>query len=240
MRSPIQLYKNQESMKTMEKKLLIILAILLLVAGCSKEPDSLEDHKETLNASMKAYYQLEARKYEGDAFEAKVIDLVEVSHPYSADTNISFYRYRIVIAPKYNTATVLRSVRLDPADELIGAYLRGASPVGTGNIDTWNSVTSAFTFDKWEKLEDFSAYELSITFNNLTDTFMSEKKIEDAALKSALQNVELMIKYNDKVDTIVLDEIEIKSITSELLDSRDDLRELSSGGQTFDQFVPYE
>lgn len=229
-----------ESEKIMKKKVLIVMTALLILVGCSKKTVVLADHIESLSVSMKAFYELDSKKYEGTAFDAKVIDLIEVPHTFSNETDINFYRYRIVIAPKYDTAIKLQSVRLEPKDTAIYNYLNSSSPSGAGNIEIWNSVTASFSFEKWEELEEFGAYELAITFNNLTNQFMDEEGIEEAVLNDALQNLNLIIRYNDTSDTISLENIERIAITPDLLNSREDLYELSSEGRTFDQFTPYE
>lgn len=153
--------------------------------------------------------------------------------------DITFYRYRIVIAPKYEIDTKLKSLRLDFVDDDVMAYLNSSSPIGAGNIDEWNSVTEGIEFEKWDELSDFSAYELSITFNNLTDSFMREKGMSEKTLLKALQNAKLTIQYNNSVDTFELKDIIISELTGELQNSRDDLLELSENGQTYDQFMVF-
>lgn len=224
----------------MRKSILVIVFALFFITGCTNRRTLLEDHKDVVNSSLKAFYELNRQKYVGDAFEVKVLDVVEVPYAYSKDTDIKFYRFRIVIAPKYEVSTQLTSIRLDLVNDDIMKYLNGSSPIGTGNIDVWNSVSEKLTFERWEKLEDFNAYELSITFNNLTDLFMSDQGITDDELRQALQHPKLTIKYNDSTDRIRLDDIEIVEVTSGLQSSRENLLELSNNGQTFDQFIIYE
>lgn len=232
----------------MKKHFLVLVATLFLFMvffiACNKnnEYSELNLGTEKLSITMKNYFNDEAPNYKGTAFQIKPKSIFIV--PFSVNClNRTYYRYRLLIAPITNESIEIESIRVQPSNEKIRNYLDNSKTlVGLGNLDEWNSVTNEMVYFKFTEIEEFTAYQLEITFNNLGDSTLSESGITIAEFEDGIRNIEVVIKYNGKEDKIKLVEIDLKRIESkedEILAIRYDLDELLKTGSTYSGMEPY-
>ena len=226
-----------EKEKTMKKRIHLLVTILFLIVGCDPKYDNLIDYKDSLSDSMKVYYNLNSKSYSDRMFEAKVLDLVEIIHPFSKNDNLKTYRYRIIVAPWLYAKIKMKSIQIKPIDRNIFEYLNGEVVITSGQLNS--SKLSGLSVIEWKELSDYRAYEFSVTINNLTDSFQKEKGIEDSKLREALQNIQLVIEYNNRKENIELTDIPLLKVTEEMLETREDLRELLENGATRSSYTPY-
>jgi hypothetical protein len=232
----------------MRRYFLVFVATLCLsivfLCACekNKEYSDLNLETENLSVTMKNYFNDESPNYKGTVFQIKPKSIFAV--PFSVNyLNRTYYRYRLIIAPITTEPIEIESIRVQPSNKKIRDYLSNSNTlVGLGNLDEWNSVTKDMVYFIFTETEEFTAYQLEITFNNLGDSTLSESGITVNEFEDGIRNIEVVIKYNGKEDIIRLDEIDLQLIESEndeVLSTRDDLTELLEIGSTYSGMEPY-
>lgn len=218
----------------------LVLSILLLIS-CERKLIKLNDPDISINESLKSFYELDSTNFEGENFELKVLDIFKVKTLLMQKSEIDYYQIRIIIAPKYEKRIDLKSIKVEPVDNKMSNYLNGQSPIGAGNIDLWNSITDKLDFFNWEKIEDTNSFILSLTFNNLTDSYMKEENILENEIENAIKNLKVTITYNNnKKDVILIVDAMIEETSEDVLKTRNDLYELYTTGQTINSLEVYK
>lgn len=209
-----------------------------ILTGCdtTKQAVKLSDVTDVRSRSLSAYFELDKPVFQGEMFEVKVLDAYVIRNPSAA---LNYYSYRVVISPIYDTPLTLESVYVETNNKDVNTYFSSASPVGANELLTWNSLTHTLEFDRWEEASDFDAYELKITFNNLTDVYQDAKSISDDVLMNALKDLKITLKYDTKSDVVNVSISEIQPIPENILKDREDLKGLINGEATQNWFQPY-
>lgn len=216
---------------------------LVFLCACVNTNEYYELNLETNNISltMQNYLNDESPNYIGNAFQIKPKSVYAVT--FDGDPSRTYYRYRLLIAPITNEPIEIESINIQPAEKRIRDYLNSSTTkVGLGDLDEWNSVTKEMMYFKFSETEEFTAYFLEITFNNLGDATLLDSGLTSEDLEKGIRNIEVIIEYNGKEDLIIPDEIDlqrIKSADDSVLSTRDDLLDLYENGSTYSGLEPY-
>lgn len=225
-------------------KLIAFMIMLLLLTGCNSPKSfiQLKTSTEGISQTMVNFFELDGPTFKGSVFQAKILDIVAVPFQ-SGETTVHFYRFRLLIAPIENRPVTIESMYVQPSDSIIKAYLQNnRSNSGFGNLDEWNSLTKKLKGFRFDETPDFTAYKLEITLNDLGDESLDQESIENEVFIEALRNIELVIKYNQKTEKLVITSDLIDLINSSedpMLSERSDLVDLLEDGQTKNSLVPY-
>ena len=207
----------------MKKKLLLglILIIVFITSSCTKprsylDYDFLTPETEDIKDTMLNFFNLDRKVFKERNFQVKVIDVVAIEKSIE-DDDITYYLYNLVIAPVTEMPIDIKSIHIQPQDELYQKYFKdGESSRGPQNLEIWNLMTSHLDFFQFNEVKDLPAYRLVMVFNDLGSNNMAKHNLTRNQIDEAIKNFEVTIKYNNTLEIIKVNLDEIYYLNPEI------------------------
>lgn len=190
----------------MKRYIFAAMAILAMLCGCSAK-DSLEllsAEDEQLSYSMKQFFAAEDMGYaDSRQFSAKLLDCTKAKHMTDDYVLYSFYRYRLVIAPRANMPMDKISVKVFPTNDVTD-YLEWVTDRGDRLTDPKQGFILEYPPMGITQKNELQAFEYNFYLSNFGDDAMKDFGMSEADFDKGMTELRIEVYCDGKTDVLDL------------------------------------
>lgn len=184
--------------------LYILISLFILSCNSNKNYEIIDKYNHNISQSMKDFFSADGNSTLSNSFQSNFCNLTKVKFIDDEDlVEYTFFIYDIIIAPRTLKPISIESIKVLPTGVAF-EYLTHDFNNGRSNLSDWQRFAENLDFPLWTEIQDFTAYRLLVTYNDLGSDTMTYFGINEEDLEPGMLEIKLRIKYSGGVEELIL------------------------------------